>query len=179
VSNLMKNHRQARKVRFVLWGSWAAAAACLWWATDLFQTYGLSPGDGGELRAFPDRIRMAVGIALLGLLPAAALTLFAHRYVVGLLLDPTHLRITVVGWGGRKGSTVAVPRAQLLGGRHFHGQLATDRSVVDAPWVTLRVQGKRIPYVLDLQAEVLQLSRIAAVARLSVGSPPSSPGRSG
>jgi len=159
----MKNHRQAWKVRLVLWGSWAAAAACLWWGWDLLHTFGMNPGDGGELRALPERIRAAVLISLMGLVPAAALSLFAHRYVVRLALDPTHLHITALGWGGGAGRTRVVPRHELLGSRSFHGQMDTGRIRVNAPWITLRVRGQRIPYVLDLQAEKLNLGRISAL----------------
>lgn len=171
MAHLMHNRRQAFKVRLVLWGSWAAAVACLVWGWDLLHSYGLAPGDGGELRALPERIRMALLIGLMGVVPAAAMTLFAHRYVIRLALDPTHLHITVLGWGGREGRTHTVRRHEITGSRRHHGRMDAGRSMVNAPWVSLRVGRRWIPFVLDLQAEQLNLGHLTAVMTESGGTP--------
>jgi len=163
MSRLMVNRRQARKVRWVLLASWVAAAACLLWAWSLLHTYGMNPGDGGILRPFPDRFRAALLVTLMGGLPAMGMTLFARRYVVELGVDAGHLRIATLNpW--RVAPRIEIVRlSELRGGRHFPGRLAKGRSGVHAPWITLRVRDRKLPYILDLQAESLDAHRLAAL----------------
>ena len=163
MTRLMENRRQARKVRWVLLASWIAAFVCLAWGWDLLHTYGMNPADGGILRPFPERLRAAVLITLMGWGTAVGMTVFARRYVVGLRLEAGHLHIATLGlWAGEP-RVEKVPLRHIRGGRYFHGRLDTGRSAVHAPWITLRVRNRRLPYILDLQAESLKAERLASL----------------
>jgi hypothetical protein len=169
MTSLMENRRQARKVRRVLVASWMAALACTLWGWDLLHTYGMNPGDGGILRPFPERLRAALLIALMGWGPAVGMTILARRYVVGLRVEADHLRIATLSlWGGEP-RVERVPLRDLRGGRYFHGRLDSGRSRVHAPWITLRIRHRKLPYLLDLQADSLKTGRLASLL------PPSAP----
>jgi hypothetical protein len=159
MNELLHNRWQARKVRWVLWAGWALAAACLAWGWVVLQSSGMNPGDGGELREFPHRLAAALGVSAMGVLPAAALTVFARQYVVGLVVEGPRLGITTLSASGRQHRQVWVPLRDVESGGYAHGRLDTGRSRVHAPWITLQVRGRRLPFLLDLQSE--RIDRVA------------------
>jgi hypothetical protein len=97
VSELITNHRQARKVRFVAWGLVLFCIGFLYWAADMSQTYGLNPGDGGVLRPATERWAVAAILALIGILPFVGMVIYVRLYVIGLVRERDELRVTVIG----------------------------------------------------------------------------------
>ena len=159
---LVENTRQARKVRWLCWASAAWAAGWLWWAAEMAQSYGLSPGDGGALRSAVERWGVAVLLAAVGVLPLAGMALYARRYIVRLVRSGESAEVTVAGFW--RPYARSYPAAAFAPGRAHHGRLSTGGVSVNAPWITLRVDGRR--YFVDLQAERVDrkaLERLAGV----------------
>lgn len=164
---ILENHRQALKVRIMLWASFLACAGALYGAQTLFETYGLNPGDGGVLRPLGERLAVAGLVAALGLSFAGGMAVFASRYAVRLTREGDRVDIrTMTPWGTRR-HRLAV--ADFRGGAYFHGRQRNPRGPsVDAPWITLRVAGRRLPFIVDLQAETVNKGALGALARGAV-----------
>ncbi len=144
------NLRQARKVRALLWVSLPVLLACLYAGWSVFESYGLRPADGGALRPFGERLAFGGGIACLGLLLAGGLLLYARSYVLRLSRTGGSLQIETLAPFGRHRHAFEI--AAVTGTRHHRGRL-TLRQHVHAPWLTLRISGRSLPFILDLQAE--------------------------
>jgi hypothetical protein len=142
---LAENGGQGRTVRLLvlLFAMWAVG--CLIWAADLTQTYGLSPGDGGELRPPLQRWAMALVIAFVGVGPLAAMAAYVRLYVTRLIRGGARVDVTVLGLLAPTTHTFKL--TDIGSARHHHGRLQTDISV-DAPWITLWIG--RWPYVIPL-----------------------------
>ncbi len=155
---LVENRRQARKVRMVTWASALWCIGWLYWAADLAQTYGLSPGDGGVLRAPLQRWATAAIVALIGILPLVGMAIYARRYVVRLERERADLLVTVIGFLAP--STRSHPVTDVGDSQRNRGQLRL-RISVNAPWIRLRIAGRS--YIIDLQAERVDAQAIERI----------------
>jgi hypothetical protein len=92
---------------------------------------------------------------------AAAIYTFASRYVTGLRVRDDRLEIaTAVPY--KSPHLVALTRirsAERRRGRSGQGTALP----VDAPWISLRVDGFWLPFVVDLQSEVVNVPGIQAL----------------
>lgn len=117
----------------------AWALGTLYWAWTMVDSYGIAAGDGGVLRPLAERLAMAGGMVLVGILPFLGFVMFAALYLVR---------------AERKGDVVTVSTTGLFRPVHrrhcisesgsateYPGRLAL-RSTVNAPWLSLRVAGK-------------------------------------
>ncbi len=159
---LLENRSQARKVRWLTWGFVLWAAGWLFWAWDTSQTYGLTPGDGGVLRPFSERLGMALLIAVLGVLPFAGMAFYAGLYLVRIERDGDAVTLTSLGMFR---PVQHVHRVDDFLPTGFYEGRVNLRQAVHAPWLTLRVAGQRIPFVVDLQAEHVECDAIEALGR--------------
>lgn len=160
---LVANTHQARKVRWVFWGCVAFLVGFLYWAWDLSQTYGLSPGDGGELRPLEQRLLAAAILATIGVLPLLGMVLYLRRYVAGLSWHGDEVLVTGAGWPA---GTRRFPLAAFEPGRDHDGRLYTVKHWINAPWSTVGIEGRT--YIIDLQAEHVDrdgLARMLTEAR--------------
>jgi hypothetical protein len=144
---------QTKRVGFVLALSVVAAVAGVWAGVDLGQTYGLRPADGGVLKPLPIRLAWAVGLSALGVGFFGGMVVYGRCYVTRLARDAEagvlHVRTLL-------GRARTIPTADLLRGDYRAGR-SGGRIAVNAPWLSLRVRGRRLPYVLDLQGEIPDL----------------------
>ena len=167
---LLDNRRQARKVRAVFWASLLAAALALWGGWAIFESYGTAAADGGVLKPLWQRLLFGGFVAALGLAAAGGMALYISLYA---------LRIEV------RGDTVAIATMTPLGRRqrefarslfgesaYHHGRMHHMTSAggrgglwVNAPWITLRVAGRSLPFVVDLQADEIDAGRLAVLAK--------------
>lgn len=149
---IYESHWQARKVRIFAWATALWCIGWLYWAYDLSQTYGLSPGDGGVLRPAVDRYTFAAIMALIGIAPLAGMAVYVRLYVTRLARDGDRIAMTVVGL--LRPRTFDVPLTAVADKIGRHGQTPIYGWIkVYAPWITLRVSGR--PYIIDQQAETL------------------------
>lgn len=145
---LVANTHQARKVRWFFWACLVFLAGFLYWAWDLSQTYGLSPGDGGVLRPLDQRLLAAGILLVIGLLPVLGMIIYLRRYVAGLAWQGEEVLVTGASWpaGQRR-----FPLSSFEPGRDHDGRLYTITHWVNAPWSTVGIDGRT--YIIDLQAE--------------------------
>jgi hypothetical protein len=148
-------HRQAWKVRIFTWATVLWLIGFLYWAYDMSQTYGLSPGDGGVLKPAGTRWSMAAVLVALGLAPLIGMAIYARLYVTRLARDGERIMLTVIGL--LRAQTVTLPLGAVATATRNDGRglpfSRWSRISVNAPWITLRAAGR--PYILDQQAEVL------------------------
>jgi len=135
----------------------------------LAQTYGLNPADGGALAPLSVRLAWGIGVALLGLAFAAGMILYGRCYVARLALDEANEQLhayTVNGWLTLHREII--PLSALKPGRRHRGRLFVfwRGLLVDAPWRTVWVSGRRLPLILDEQGQVLDPQRMR---RLGLG----------
>jgi hypothetical protein len=160
VQVIVENRRQARKVRIVLWFSAIWCIGWLYWAYDIAETYGLSPGDGGVLRPPGERWAAAAIMASVGIAPLIGMIVYARRYLTRLVRDGKTIAVSVLGVLGE--STWSRPLTDVTDVASHRGQLHL-RSRVDAPWITLRIAGRR--YIIDLQSELVNRDAIDELLR--------------
>lgn len=160
MAELFHNVRQARKVRALLFGSTLLFAGGLYWAADLAQTYGLSPGDGGVLRPQSERLSIAALIAGLGALPLVGLCVYARLYLIRIEQDVAGLVLTTLGTFGPSTHRVLPGEVEKI---RFHAGQLEPGSSVHTPWLTVRVKGRRLPFILDLQAESIDREGLSEI----------------
>lgn len=150
---------RAARVRALLWFSLACAVAALWAGADLARTYGLSPGDGGVLAPLPVRLAWGVGIAAAGVGFAVGMWVYRSCYVAAAAVDEAagRLHLRLVGYFGAP--VRVVPLERVRGGGHHPGRAAFGGPAVSAPWDAVRVEGRRLPLIVDAQGEVLDRER--------------------
>ncbi|HMO28686.1 hypothetical protein [Enterovirga sp.] len=153
---LVANSWQARKVRWVFWGLFLFFAGFAYWAWDLSQTYGLSPGDGGVLKPPGVRLTAAAIVGAIGLLPLLGMIAYVRRYVAGLVWQGERVVLSGACWPMGERS---VPLAAFAPGREHDGRLYTVKHWIEAPWLTLSVGGRT--YIVDLQAEEVNREGLA------------------
>jgi hypothetical protein len=152
MASLFHSHHQTNKVRLVAWGSVVALVAALYGGWSIFQTYGMSPADGGALRPFAERLAFGGAVAALGVAFAGGMLLYLTLYVVRLDLNGDQVEVETMRLIGT--ATRPIPAAAVMGGKYYHGSMRLYRTPsVNAPWATMRVEGRRLPYLLDAQAE--------------------------
>jgi hypothetical protein len=109
-----------------------------------------------------ERIAASVAILAVGSALILGIRLYGTRYVTRLERQGADLHISTFGLFTRE-RTLNVRVADVaVGGRH-EGYMSTGRQTVYTPWRALRLPGYRIPFILDLQAPVLDERAIAAL----------------
>jgi hypothetical protein len=159
---LFENRRQARKIRwltisFALW-----CLAWLYWAWVAFESHGVAPAEGGTLQNFSERLGVAMLIALGGILPLSGMAFYSSLYVTRIERADDSIMLTVLGAIRPAQHLYAI--SDLVPGTSDASRF-DGRMPVNAPWLTLRVTDRKMPFVVDLQAEQAD---IAAIAGLSV-----------
>ena len=145
---------QLLKVRIVMLVSLPVAAAACWWGWDTYSTYGLRPADGGVLAPFGTRLAFGGFIALFGLAIAFGMWLYGTVYVAALDRDEgTGLfHIRTLGFFGTRASSFS--EADVSGAKYHSGDFFVPGApFVRAPWTSVRVAGRRLPYVFDAQGK--------------------------
>lgn len=163
---IFENRRQALKARLLtLLLILPFSAGMMWWGWDLFQTFGLSPGDGGVLRPLVERIAVGGFVGGLGLITGVAMMIYAMHYAVRVLRDGDRLHIeTLTPWALGHWH-YEFPVTQVEGTSFHEGRLRTYKHNVNAPWMTLRISGRRFPFILDAQAETMNGSGIEGLTK--------------
>ncbi len=164
MKHLLVNSRQALKVRVFLWGSIAACIGALYAAWSLAETYGLNPGDGGVLRPIGERLMAGGIVGGLGVAFAGGMIWYASLYAVRISRQRDQVEMETMAIFGTKTRNFSV--SDFDGGSYHHGRMQSGRGQsVNAPWITLRVKGRRIPFIADVQAETFDRSALMKLAR--------------
>jgi hypothetical protein len=154
VTPLYRAGQQLTKVRAIMLLSLACAALSIWWGVDLARSYGLNPGDGGMLRPVGQRVLVGTIVAGLGIAFAIGMWVYGHCYAARIDFDDATQRLHVhtvrfLGTGRQ-----IIDLGEVGKARWHPGQLQL-RISVSAPWVSVRMAGRRLPLLIDAQGEVL------------------------
>ena len=122
------------------------AAGALYWAWDLFTTYGLRPADGGVLAPLWQRLAWALFVGGFGLALVAGMWAFGRRYVARIRYDEAKdaLHIHTLEFLASRASVYSP--SDVLWSDYNEGRFEG----VNAPWFTMAIKG-RTPLVLDAQ----------------------------
>lgn len=175
ISVLLKSERQALKVRVVFFFLLAVALAALWAGWAIFQSFGLSPADGGVLKPFWQRLAFGGFVAGLGVAAAAGMWLYLTLYALQISRHGNRVAIVTMTPAGRREREF--PVGDIGESAYYHGRvhhvLSSGRRSsalwVNAPWITLRVRGRRLPFIIDLQAEHIEIGELSVLAEGGVG----------
>jgi hypothetical protein len=131
----------------------ACALGSVYWGIDLAQTYGLRPGDGGQLAPLSTRLAWGISVAALGCSFAFGMWVYGRCYVSRMEFDEQAKKLYVYTprlFGSRRQEfkLADVLKRTFHRGKANYGDLS-----VDAPWQSIRVAGRRLPLILDLQGE--------------------------
>lgn len=150
---------QAAKVRALLWFSLLCAGGSGWAGVALARTYGLSPAEGGVLAPLPVRLAWGVGVASIGVAFLAGMLVYVRCYAARVAVDEAGecLHVSLPGFVGS--STLEVPVGSVRGSRYHPGHADYGGVTVSAAWDTVRVEGRRLPLILDAQGDVLDPER--------------------
>jgi hypothetical protein len=160
VISLYRAGWQLAKVRALMWFALACGIGALWWGVDLAQHYGLNPGDGGVLAPLSARLAWAMAIWLLGAAFAAGMWIYGRCYVARVDYDEQANMLHVYTTGLLFDQRYAVELAGVRVGRYHDGTLDlmpfASPLTVNAPWQAIRLTGRRLPLILDLQGDALE-----------------------
>jgi len=139
---LVANTRQAGKTRMLTVSFGALAVAACTWAVS------------GALAGAADPT--ACILAPLGLAVAWGMGLYSRRYVVSMRMTGDVIVLRTAAFGARD---LSIP-LERIGRRTFHEGRYPDSPSMRAPWLTLHIDGFRVPFLIDMQAERVDLQRI-------------------
>ncbi len=142
---------QLTKVKAMMILAALVALAGLYWGWSLFNSVGLSPGDGYGGVLAPVGVRLAWGltVAALGLAFLAGMWVYGRHYATRIRYDQAAdaLHVETLEFLANRNKVYSV--ADVVGAGYQHGRVEGEG--VKAPWFTLRVQGRRWPLVVDAQ----------------------------
>ena len=167
--DLFHSGSQTTAVRFIMILSLAVAAGCCWGGYALFQSYGLSPGDGGQLAPLGARLAWGLGVAFLGFAFAFGMWLYGRNYVRSIRFNPhaQMLHIRTLGMFGD--SVAAVPVSRVRRSTFRGGELGALGEFADvgvnAPWYKIEVEGRSASYILDVQGQFSDPPLLARLIR--------------
>jgi hypothetical protein len=148
---LFRAGRQVTMVWLVNGLALLCAAGSSWAGVYLAQNYGLEPADGGVLHPLPVRLIMGGTVASLGLSFLGGMLVYARCYVVQIQQVAQDTLQFGLLWPGLE---VRVQKADLAG-TASHAGVTQGRIPVNAPWLALRLRGRRLPLIVDEQGEWL------------------------
>ncbi len=135
---LYENRRRAKRARLGILGAFVWSLGWLYWA--------YVSNSGGTRSGL-------VGISILvAVLPLVALHFYSSVYVVRLVREQSDIVVTVLGLFGNR--DIRVPLTAI-----------TEVARPEASGLTMRVAGRRMPFILDAQAERGDLEAISDLAK--------------
>lgn len=155
--------RQEAKVRFVQVLALLLAPVALWGAHDS----ALNPADilnqGGEAVSWAVRYGTAAMLLVIGVGGAIGAVVYGWCYVTRAVWDPAagQCRLTLAGFFVPV--HVAVPPADEPRFRYRDGYSRAGEITVNAPYYSVRIPGRRLPFIVDLQGEFADRDRFHRV----------------
>lgn len=143
--------QQRSKVIGLTLFSAVCALGSSWAAVGIWQHMGLSPADGNQLSPWQARLAMAAFVAGFGWSFLGGMLVYLRCYVSHIVtVDHETIELQPL-WlgrplqvGARDGSLTQAHAGQ------FHSRMAVS---VSAPWTSLRLPGRRLPFIIDAQGQ--------------------------
>lgn len=145
--------RQAQKVRMLGFSSWIVALACMYFAV-------LRIG-----HSEPREMLWGVLVGGLGVSACVGMEVYRRFYVTRMdVSTPLHdVRITTMRWG--RPVYTHVKRDEILPSTLHTGAWAARGMRGNAPWISVRLTSRRLPFILDVQGEILHPALLSEVLR--------------
>ncbi len=155
MSTIYRAGPQLRRVRFVAAITTLMSVAVVWAGFYTMQHMGLAPAEGGVLK--PLAVRLLVGGAFIafGIACLVGMWIYGQCYVTMLATaeDPPRLIATFAGYP--RTFTEEFLLEDVGESAYQHGSFDTGRLRGEAPWISIRIRGRRLPLIVDAQGEVL------------------------
>lgn len=163
---IIHNPKRSRWVRIVTWLLLIFAAGFVAGGVLIAQTYGLNPADGGVLKPLAVRMGFGGAVAAIGILIGGGMWLYGTLYVSELVQEGNALTVETLSLSGTSQKEHAV--GDITGGSFYHGRMRQPgimTQTINAPWLTLRVKGKWLPYIIDGQADEINVAALEKLNR--------------
>ena len=157
---LFENERQTGKLRKSIVGAIVWAVGWFYWAMVMAHFFGALPGSESLSSSGP-RPGLAALMFIVGVAPTIALIVYSRLYLIRIERDQGLVKLTTLGVF--KPRIYQVPTSAFVGARvqtDERSKTGTGKPV----WITLRIAGRRLPFVADLQAERADITAITALA---------------
>lgn len=156
---------QRWKVWFAVLLTLVCGGALLWMSGYWLRSYGLEPIDGGVLKPLGVRVWGAIAWGVPGVAFIVGILAYLQCYVTRIETDDVGgYRVTVAGVGAPKEFGLD----GVAGAGYNDGVAHAGGVSVNAPWYSLRLRGRRLPLIIDLQGS---FPDERAVIRLLDGQP--------
>lgn len=161
---------QRKMVWFAFFVTLITGAALIWLGEWSIRTYGLTPVEGGVLKPLWQRILLGGSMIAAGVAMIVGFVVYLHCYAARIEADDAGdgFRVTVIWPFGRRARMVG---ADDVAGSGYNVGIFMS---VDAPWSSLRLHGRRLPFIIDEQGDFPDPD---AVNRLLDGEPEPVPER--
>lgn len=140
---------QLTKVRGFMIVALLCAVGAVYWGWDLFNTYGLNPGDGGVLAPLWQRLAWGLSVAGLGLAFLAGMWIYGRRYVTGIRYDQAADTLHIGTLEFLAARVKVYPASSVVGADYRHGRLEGEG--VNAPWYFVKLKDRSSRLILDAQ----------------------------
>ncbi|HEX7708804.1 MAG TPA: hypothetical protein VF701_20255 [Thermoanaerobaculia bacterium] len=151
--------RQLTKLRLVYPLCLLCGAALLWLGWSVLHTYGIHPSEGGVLAPFHLRLLLGGFLAALGAFIILGIVGFMQFCYVSRIDVVDGDRLQLVLAGIMAPSTVEVSEQDLRPATYHSGNYEGEGSAT--PYLTVRLQSRRLPLIVDLQGEVVDAESFA------------------
>ena len=143
---------QLTKIKAFMAFTLLVAAGGLYWGWDLFNNYGLVPGDGGVLAPVGQRLAWGLSVAGLGLAMLYGMWLYGCQYAARIDYDPSAdaLHVRTLQFLATREEVYAA--SEVVESTWHHGRMDTGEGVsVNAPWFFVRFRNRRWRLIVDGQ----------------------------
>ena len=140
---------QLTKVRAFMIVALLCATGAFYWGWDLFNSYGLAPGDGGVLAPLGQRLAWGLSVAGLGLAFLAGMWIYGRRYVTRIRYDAAADALHIGTLEFLAGRFKVYPASSVVGADYHHGRMEGEG--VNAPWYFVRLADRSSRLILDAQ----------------------------
>lgn len=154
---LFENERQAGKLRKSIVAAVVWAVGWIYWALVMAHFFGALPGSEA-IGASGAKPGLAALMFLVGVAPFVGLLFYSRIYLLRIEHSGDLVALTTLGVF--KPQVYQVSKSVIVSAR-----TQTDEKNGGRPaWISLRVAGRRLPFVADLQAERVDAPAITALA---------------
>lgn len=154
---LFENERRAGKLRKSIVAAVVWAVGWIYWAMVMAHFFGALPGSEA-VAASGARPGLAAVMFLVGVAPFVGLLFYSRIYL--LRIERNGDVVTLTTLGVFKPRVYQVPKSVIVSAR----TQVDDKNGGKPVWISLRIAGRRLPFVADLQAEQIDAPAITALA---------------
>jgi hypothetical protein len=154
---LFENERQAAKLRKSIVAAIVWAVGWFYWAMVMAHFFGALPGSESVGASVP-RPGLAALMLFVGVAPFVGLLFYSRIYLLCIESNADLVILTTLGVF--KPRIYQIARSAIVSAKTQRD----DKNGGKPVWISLRIAGRRLPFVADLQAEQADMAAITALA---------------